>query len=545
MSDAATQSLKISREGIVLIKSFEGFRPRAIRREDGGWVIGYGHTLSAREGATVSEADAELLLRYDLLPVEKSVNETTSPTLNQHQFDALVSFAYSVGLEQFATSDVRQRLMVGAAAEAADAMMGWPEPPLRETALRRRAAERALFVADPTGPVSLSDLLAAPLPIEASPPLAAPPGEEPAGSGQPDADDNADPRNAAVAVLLGELPADAMDDTGPAAETPDGPALEALPLPAEAITTPSESADATNTGLTEELDAGVAEPEAVSGPSEQHGAPESTAEPASPVPHPAPQAMDPVAMSVARYAPYSAAMVGPLPYLKPAVARVESPLTVGGVEEGALPGPGKPEVIPQPTFADGIEDLPEHGDAVSERLPEQLNSEPVDDSPQETGVPESAVAGVDPAPLLPEASTRSDAAVGLVLTPLEDTTEPPLVRPLWSPEQRAEPENVAETGLFGEDLGLTQGGGAILRHENEPAAPARFDWSETGAFVIMGAVGLTSFGAAMAAFRLASEQSSGGTETAMIAWVLALIGAACVGVSSFNLYRRWGLPGGD
>ena len=53
------QRLKISREGIVLIKSFEGFRPRALQREDGGWIIGYGHTLSAREGASVSEADEQ------------------------------------------------------------------------------------------------------------------------------------------------------------------------------------------------------------------------------------------------------------------------------------------------------------------------------------------------------------------------------------------------------------------------------------------------------------------------------------------------------
>ena len=61
MSDTPKPRLKISREGIVLIKSFEGFRPRAIRREDGGWVIGYGHTLSAREGALlVPSADPHL-----------------------------------------------------------------------------------------------------------------------------------------------------------------------------------------------------------------------------------------------------------------------------------------------------------------------------------------------------------------------------------------------------------------------------------------------------------------------------------------------------
>ena len=40
----------------------------AWRGEDGRWVIGYGHTASAREGLTIAEADAELLLQYDLLP---------------------------------------------------------------------------------------------------------------------------------------------------------------------------------------------------------------------------------------------------------------------------------------------------------------------------------------------------------------------------------------------------------------------------------------------------------------------------------------------
>src|SRR5690606_32649520 len=91
VSEPVMKRLKVSREGIVLIKSFEGFRPRAIRRDDGRWVIGYGHTLSAREGASVSEADAELLLQYDLLPVAQAVNATVGETVNQHQFDALAS----------------------------------------------------------------------------------------------------------------------------------------------------------------------------------------------------------------------------------------------------------------------------------------------------------------------------------------------------------------------------------------------------------------------------------------------------------------------
>jgi len=148
----------------VLIKSFEGFRPRAVQREGGGWVIGYGHTLSAREGATVSEAEAELLLQYDLIPVVKAVAEATPVSLNQHQFDALASFAYSIGVARFRTSDVVEHLNAGAPARAVAAMADWDDEGAARKPSRRRSAEYALFNAAPGAPVALADLLAAPLP---------------------------------------------------------------------------------------------------------------------------------------------------------------------------------------------------------------------------------------------------------------------------------------------------------------------------------------------------------------------------------------------
>src|SRR3989338_247541 len=57
---------QVSRAAIELIKSFEGYRRKAAQLPDGRWTIGYGHTLTARQGAEVSEADAEALLMYDL-----------------------------------------------------------------------------------------------------------------------------------------------------------------------------------------------------------------------------------------------------------------------------------------------------------------------------------------------------------------------------------------------------------------------------------------------------------------------------------------------
>ncbi len=164
MSDVLPKPSKVSREGVLLIKSFEGFRPRAMQRSDGRWVIGYGHTQSAREGARVSEAEAELLMQYDLIPVVKAVTDHVRVPLNQHQFDALASFAFSIGADRFAASDVVEQLNAGSARQASASLSAWADEAAAETPTRRRSAEHALFNAAPGAPVTLADLLAAPLP---------------------------------------------------------------------------------------------------------------------------------------------------------------------------------------------------------------------------------------------------------------------------------------------------------------------------------------------------------------------------------------------
>ncbi|WP_427788755.1 glycoside hydrolase family protein [Brevundimonas diminuta] len=165
VSAAAPQRRKVSREGLLLIKSFEGFRPRTVLRRDGTPVIGYGHSRSARPGAVVTEAEAELLLQYDLMPIVALLNERVRLPLNQHQFDALASFIFSIGLERFEGSDVQARLDASAPSEAAVALSAWPErasPPV-DALYRRRSAERALFDTAPDQPAPLEALLTAPV----------------------------------------------------------------------------------------------------------------------------------------------------------------------------------------------------------------------------------------------------------------------------------------------------------------------------------------------------------------------------------------------
>jgi len=143
---------RISRAAIELIKRFEGYRARAAKLADGRWTIGYGHTRTAREGAEVSEQDAEALLLYDLIAVARLVNEITYAPLTQNQFDALCCFAFNIGLDNFRSSSVLRRINEGQLLQAACAMELWRKADFEgeriviDALVRRRAAEKTLFL---------------------------------------------------------------------------------------------------------------------------------------------------------------------------------------------------------------------------------------------------------------------------------------------------------------------------------------------------------------------------------------------------------------
>jgi lysozyme len=123
----------------------------------------------------------------------------------------------------------------------------------------------------------------------------------------------------------------------------------------------------------------------------------------------------------------------------------------------------------------------------------------------------------------------------LELTPAVEADFAEPARDVWAPEQREGADEADETVLFEEEPPL-----AVLRHEVEPDAPRRFDWIETGPYMIMGGLGLFSCAASAAAFRKAMTDQSPLDDFAVIAWVLALIGVICVGVSAWNLYVKAG-----
>lgn len=93
--------MNISDQGIALIKSFEGCRLTAYRAVSAEkyYTIGWGHYgADVKAGQTISQKEADSLFLSDLQRYVKYTNTyTKNLTLNQNQFDALVSFCYNCG----------------------------------------------------------------------------------------------------------------------------------------------------------------------------------------------------------------------------------------------------------------------------------------------------------------------------------------------------------------------------------------------------------------------------------------------------------------
>ena len=85
-----------SQNGLNLIKRFEGCRLTAYKCPAGVWTIGYGHTAGVKPGQTITQQEADNLLKNDLKIYENHVNKL-GKTFNQNEFDALVSFCYNCG----------------------------------------------------------------------------------------------------------------------------------------------------------------------------------------------------------------------------------------------------------------------------------------------------------------------------------------------------------------------------------------------------------------------------------------------------------------
>ena len=140
----------ISRNGIELIKRFEGCKLTAYKCPAGKLTIGYGHTGDdVTEGLTISQEDANDLLFDDVLCFENGVNNLVEGLdLSQGMFDALVCFAYNVGLTNLKKSTLLKLLKDGKVLEASEEFIKWNKSngKVLDGLTKRRAAEADLFL---------------------------------------------------------------------------------------------------------------------------------------------------------------------------------------------------------------------------------------------------------------------------------------------------------------------------------------------------------------------------------------------------------------
>ncbi len=109
--------LTTSARGLELIRSFEKFEPKAYLCPAGKLTIGYGHVIKASEphlrSKTLTQAEAEALLRDDCRTVEIYLSAVLPDWVRSHHFDALVSFCFNCGVKAFDGSTLRVKIKQG------------------------------------------------------------------------------------------------------------------------------------------------------------------------------------------------------------------------------------------------------------------------------------------------------------------------------------------------------------------------------------------------------------------------------------------------
>lgn len=143
--------MNISQAGIKLISNFEGcslkaYKPVAAEKY---YTIGFGHYgPDVKANETITQAQADALLKQDLANFVAGVNACVKVPLNSNQFDALVSFAYNCGLPNLEKSTLLQYVNAKEFSKAAQEFGRWIHGAGGVTLqglINRRAQEAALF----------------------------------------------------------------------------------------------------------------------------------------------------------------------------------------------------------------------------------------------------------------------------------------------------------------------------------------------------------------------------------------------------------------
>lgn len=145
--------MKITREGLDLIRSREACRLKAYLCPAGVWTIGWGHTgPEVHEGLEWSQDECDAAFEAEILQYDSYVQKIC-PGASPAQHSAMVSLCYNIGMGAFAKSSVARLHNANKTAEAAQAFALWNKAGGRvlQGLVLRRAAEAQLYLAGSVG----------------------------------------------------------------------------------------------------------------------------------------------------------------------------------------------------------------------------------------------------------------------------------------------------------------------------------------------------------------------------------------------------------
>lgn len=118
--------VRISDNGLAKLKQWEGCKLKAYRDVAGVKTIGFGHTGNdVKDGMEITMTEATRLLIKDLSRFEAAVSELVKVDLKPNQRDALISFAFNVGIGSFKGSTLLKKLNKGDYDSVPKELMKW------------------------------------------------------------------------------------------------------------------------------------------------------------------------------------------------------------------------------------------------------------------------------------------------------------------------------------------------------------------------------------------------------------------------------------
>jgi len=146
--------LRCSQRTLDLIKRFEGYSPLPYKCAANVYTIGYGTTfgvdgrLVRHDHPRIDRIGAEELLVRDMYHIERGLLRIVKVRLKSHEWAALCSLAYNIGLSQLAASTLLRKLNRGEKEEAANEFNRWVYAgrTFLKGLKRRRIIEKSMFL---------------------------------------------------------------------------------------------------------------------------------------------------------------------------------------------------------------------------------------------------------------------------------------------------------------------------------------------------------------------------------------------------------------